>query len=398
MFVKETPYFVSLNLFTASKPIRFLQTLKPLKFSGQLILTDSKEQQWSFYLYQGCIMYATGGVHPIRRWQRLLVEACNNIPAYGTELQYDLLLVNAADANTCWEYQLLCLWVVQQKVTQQQAEKIINGVIDEVLFDIAQAKSVVCQINPEKLLSTQLVMVDIQEAITKVHQLWQGWQNAQLSNYSPNYAPVIKHPEELQKRTSEVVYQTLRQQLNGQQTLRDLALHMNRDVLQVSNALVPYIHLALVELVPIADSPAPLLPPVSKIPVTRTEHTRKVVACIDDSPLVCQTMESLLTAAGYQFIGINDDMKAFAMLIASKPDLIFLDLVMPHTNGYEICSQLRKISLFHNTPILILTGNDGIVDRVRAKLVGATDFLSKPVDADQVLSLISKYLNERIFL
>ncbi|MEO8891986.1 MAG: response regulator [Coleofasciculaceae cyanobacterium] len=363
-----------------------------------MILTDSKEQQWSFYLYQGCIMYATGGVHPIRRWQRQLVKACNSIPAYGTELQYDLLLVNAADANTCWEYQLLCLWVVQQKVTQQQAEKIINGVIDEILFDVAQAKSVVCQINPEKLLSTQLVMVDVQEAITKIHQVWQGWQNAQLSSYSPNYAPVIKQPEKLQKRTSRAVYHTLTQQLNGQQTLRDLALHMNRDVLQVSHALIPYIHLALIELVPIADSPAPLLPPVSKIPVIPIEHTRKIVACIDDSPLVCQTMESLLTAAGYQFIGINDDMKAFSMLISSKPDLIFLDLVMPNTNGYEICSQLRKISLFHNTPILILTGNDGIVDRVRAKLVGATDFLSKPVDADKVLSLIPKYLNSEITL
>ncbi len=398
MIVKETPYFVSLNLFTASKPIRFLQTLKPLRFSGQLTLTDSKGQQWSFYLYQGCIMYATGGVHPIRRWQRQLVEACNGIPAYGAALQYDLILVNAAEANTCWEYQLLCLWVVQQKVTQRQAEQIIHGVINEVLFDVGQAKSVVCQINPDKLLSTQLVMVDVQEAITKVHLLWQGWQNAQLSHYSPNYAPVIKQPEELQKRTSEVIYQTIKQQLNGQQTLRDLALQMNRDLLQVSHSLVPYLHLALIDLVPISDSPAPLLPPVSKIPVTPIQNTRKVVACVDDSPWVCQTMESLLTAAGYQFLGINDDMKAFSMLIASKPDVIFLDLVMPNTNGYEICSQLRKVTLFQNTPILILTGNDGIVDRVRAKLVGATDFLSKPVDAGKVLSLIPKYLSSDLII
>lgn len=398
MIVKETPYFVSLNSFTASKPIRFLQTLKPLRFSGQLTLTDSKGQQWSFYLYQGCIMYATGGVHAIRRWQRQLVEACNSIPAYGAALQYDLILVNAADANTCWEYQLLCLWVVQQKVTQRQAEQIIHGVINEVLFDVGQAKSVVCQINPDKLLSTQLVMVDVQEAITKVHLLWQGWQNAQLSHYSPNYAPVIKQPEELQKRTSEVIYQTLKQQLNGQQTLRDLALQMNRDLLQISHSLVPYIHLALLDLVPISDSPAPLLPPVSKIPITPIQNARKVVACVDDSPWVCQTMESLLTAAGYQFLGINDDMKAFSMLIASKPDLIFLDLVMPNTNGYEICSQLRKITLFQHTPILILTGNDGIVDRVRAKLVGATDFLSKPVDAGKVLSLIPKYLSSDLIV
>jgi chemotaxis family two-component system response regulator PixG len=81
-------------------------------------------------------------------------------------------------------------------------------------------------------------------------------------------------------------------------------------------------------------------------------------------------------------------------MLARKPDVIFLDLVMPNTNGYEICAQLRKLSFFRNTPILILTGNDGIVDRVRAKLVGASDFLNKPVDAGIVLSVIRKHLEQ----
>ncbi|MEL6500545.1 MAG: response regulator, partial [Cyanobacteria bacterium J06623_1] len=75
-----------------------------------------------------------------------------------------------------------------------------------------------------------------------------------------------------------------------------------------------------------------------------------------------------------------------------KPDLIFLDLVMPNTNGYEICSQLRKLSYFKQTPIVILTGNDGIVDRVRAKMVGSTDFLGKPAQPEQVLETIAKYI------
>ncbi|MFM7577394.1 MAG: response regulator, partial [Microcystaceae cyanobacterium] len=69
-------------------------------------------------------------------------------------------------------------------------------------------------------------------------------------------------------------------------------------------------------------------------------------------------------------------------------------LVMPNANGYEICTQLRKLSLFKNTPIVILTGNDGIVDRVRAKMVGATDFLGKPVNSETVLQTIRKYLKE----
>jgi chemotaxis family two-component system response regulator PixG len=67
---------------------------------------------------------------------------------------------------------------------------------------------------------------------------------------------------------------------------------------------------------------------------------------------------------------------------------------MPNTNGYEICAKLRKLPGFRNTPIVILTGNDGFVDRVRAKLVGASDFLSKPVDAGTVLSVIRKHLEQ----
>jgi chemotaxis family two-component system response regulator PixG len=107
-------------------------------------------------------------------------------------------------------------------------------------------------------------------------------------------------------------------------------------------------------------------------------------------------MESLLVTAGYQFIGVDDALRAFAVLLARKPDVIFLDLVMPNTNGYEICGKLRKLESFRDTPIVILTGNDGIVDRVRAKLVGASDFLSKPIDAGKVLNVIRKHLEQGV--
>ncbi|NJM00580.1 MAG: response regulator, partial [Synechococcaceae cyanobacterium SM2_3_2] len=80
----------------------------------------------------------------------------------------------------------------------------------------------------------------------------------------------------------------------------------------------------------------------------------------------------------------------------SKPVLIFLDLLMPHTNGYELCASLRRTTLFRDVPIIILTGQDGIVDRVRAKLVGASEFLSKPPDKARVESIIRKYLQPAI--
>jgi len=103
-------------------------------------------------------------------------------------------------------------------------------------------------------------------------------------------------------------------------------------------------------------------------------------------------MSHILTQAGYGFLNIQDPVKALPLLLEHKPNLIFLDLVMPIANGYEICSQIRRISAFKDTPVIILTSNDGIVDRVRAKLVGSSGFLAKPINSEKVLTTLQRYL------
>jgi CheY-like chemotaxis protein len=103
-------------------------------------------------------------------------------------------------------------------------------------------------------------------------------------------------------------------------------------------------------------------------------------------------MGYILEEAGYKFVSIQDSVQALVVLLENKPDLIFLDLVMPVANGYEICSQIRRVSVFQDIPVIILTGNDGIVDRVRAKMVGASGFLPKPITQQKVLSTLQRYL------
>ena len=385
---------LSVGNFTASRRARFFKTLQQLRFNGQLWLKDSQQGQWIFYLNRGDIAYATGGNAPVRRWARNLATYCPQLPPYLPNLQSELSSMDATVFTTCWEYELLCLWVEQQKITLGQATKMIEAVVAEVLFDIAQAGNVNYQIKQDNSLSQQLLLIDSQVAIEETQKLWQAWQDGKLANYSPNGVPIIKQPEQLQARTSAQIYQTLTRILKGQRTLRELAEQMKRDVLLVTRSLLPYLQTGLVELATPVDLDAPVCPSVPQEQAKTTVSKELLIACVDDDMWVCKTMEKLLTAAGNRFIGINDGVRALVTILARKPDLIFLDLVMPNTNGYEICSKLRKIPSFRNTPIIILTGNDGVVDQVRAKLFGASDFISKPIDAEKVLSVIHKHIEE----
>jgi len=378
--------------FPTHQKVRFFKSLKQIKFSGQLVLTNSQGKEWSFYLYLGDITYATGINHPVRRWLRNLAAFCPQMLSYLPVRQSELSGKSAAGFITCWEYQLLCLWVAQQKITNAQAVKMIRSILLEVLLEIAQGMDVNYQINPQQSLSIPLILGDYEQALGEFQQLWQVWQTAQIANYSPTMAPRIKQPKQLAENTSDQVYQTLNNLLNGQHTLYDLAAQMKRDVVPVIRSILPFLQLGWVELIILPDIAIPVYRGVLDKPPNITASSGALIACVDDDLWVCKTMEKLLTAAGYQFVGVNDGLRAIATLLARKPDLIFLDLVMPHTNGYEICSKLRKLPFFSNTPIVILTGNDGVVDQVRAKLFGASDFLSKPIDAEIVLKVICKHL------
>lgn len=380
---------VAISEFDVDKQMRLFRSLKQLQLTGQIALKDHKNQQWTLFLYMGRIVYAAGGQHPVRRWRRNLAIHCPQLLSAPMTLPDPS--GNGEDLALCWDYQLLQHWVSQGKLTREDASQLVRAATIEVLCDIAQAQEVTYQVKSDNTLSTKLTLIDAEQAVTEAHRIWGAWQAARLADRSPNSVPVIRQVQQLQERTSQSIYQVLSRLLDGQQTLRDLAVKMKRPVADVTRSLLPYIQLGLIELVDVADLPGPV-PPKPVTPTQETPSLRPLIACIDDSPFICQSMAKVLAQANYRFVGINDPLRAIAVLLARKPDMVFLDLVMPNTNGYEICAQLRKLAYFRDTPIVILTGHDGIVDRVRAKLVGATDFLSKPADAETVLGVIRKHL------
>ncbi|WP_144863161.1 response regulator [Hyella patelloides] len=376
------------NKFDLPMQGELFDTLKQLRFNGELVLQEAEGEHWTIYLHLGHVVFATGGTHPVKRWQRNLTTYLPELAVDFSHEQSELSNIASEDYNRCWQYQLLYSWVKQGKITRQQATKIIWSTIVEVLFDVTQLGHITYELKPGQSSAQGIVLIDGSRIVAEVKRQWLSWQAAKATDHNPNLAPIIRQPEELQQNTSTTVFEMLTQLLNGQQTLRDLALEMNRNALSVTNSLLPYLQSGLVELINIPDLPEPVLSTSAD-----TCIQSPLIACVDDSPLICSSLEKFMTGAGYRFVGINDPLKAFSILLALKPDLIFLDLMMPNINGYELCDKLRRISVFRNTPIIILTGNDGVIDRVKTKLVGASDFLSK-VNVDR--QIVEKTMNKHL--
>lgn len=85
--------------------------------------------------------------------------------------------------------------------------------------------------------------------------------------------------------------------------------------------------------------------------------------------------------------------RALTMLVRDKPNLVLMDISMPEIDGYELCRMLRLSSALKEVPIVMLTGRDGLVDRIRARMVGATNYVTKPFQPQQLLNVVNELVN-----
>ncbi len=128
-------------------------------------------------------------------------------------------------------------------------------------------------------------------------------------------------------------------------------------------------------------------------PVAEVNTKKYTIACIDDSPTVLQAINSFLDDKSFSVVLISDPIKALMQIIRSRPDLILLDVTMPNLDGYELCSLLRKHPSFRGTPIVMVTGNTGFIDRAKAKLVGSSGYLTKPFTQADLIKIVFKHLS-----
>lgn len=365
-------------------------------FSGQLYIRSSHGYEWCFHFFMGRIVGESSGVHTARRWNRLL--SLHQISEDKIEFSEFL-----KDSSAILERM-----VKRQQITREQALQMSRTSIIESMFDILHLQWL-CSQSGHQRLSFNLVPSSDQKKGTlpwiffrtpEVYQIaldqFFTWQQNLLERFSPNLAPVLKGLIPVNASTLE---KNLLSLLNGERTVRDLSGQLGREPLEIMQTLLPLVDKGIVLLKALPDSISRKqeITPVGSA-VSVREHSRStsidpkpVVAYVDDNPMESRLMGEILAGMGCEYVAITDPIKALPELLKRKPALIFLDLVMPIVNGYEVCAQIRRVALFAQTPIIILTANDGIIDRVRAKVVGSTEFLAKPIDRDKIYQTLTKY-------
>ena len=372
------------------------------QFTGKLELHSVKDYKWSIYYCHGRLVWASGGVHNHRRWQRLMGQ-------YKLQIDFNKISFRTADEIRLWDYQVLVILMKRLVLSREQITPIIEGFVQEVLFDIIQCaanEKITYYCDFEDEITPVIALIHAEHAINQAHQEWLTWRKAGIADFSPNLAPWIKRPSQLKEEASELTYKTLITILDGRRSLRELSTWMKKDLLNLVQSLMAYYHRGMVGLVEVQDIESPVAS--FSLNAARNEQTklsessspqkklnlmaRPLIACVDDSNQVCATIEQIVTGFGFGFLGIRDSINVLPLLVELKPEMIILDLVMPIVGGYELCTQIRRIPEFKDTPILILTSNDTLFDRLRSKFVGATAFISKTAGNEKIGEQIQRYL------
>lgn len=124
----------------------------------------------------------------------------------------------------------------------------------------------------------------------------------------------------------------------------------------------------------------------------KPEAEKARIVVVDDSVGMRSVTKSLLEKAGYEVETAGDGFEALSRIVEFRPQLVFIDAVIPRVNGYQSCAVIKQNPMFRDIPVILSGARDSLHDRVRARMVGASHYLLKPYTRDELLEVIGLYL------
>ena len=116
------------------------------------------------------------------------------------------------------------------------------------------------------------------------------------------------------------------------------------------------------------------------------------ILVVDDSPINLKLVSAALAPAGYEIVTAPNGREALQRVEGIEPDMVILDVMMPELNGYEVCRRLRQRANLGQLPIMMLTANDSLEERINGLEAGADDYMSKPFEVPELQARVKALL------
>ncbi len=346
-----------------SQPVRRLHPLSTFaqltshQASGCLRIT-SRSTLWFIYLEAGKLTFASNSINPFERLDRHLNQLSDRVPALVSAVRAQARLLFDVPFNSQSlipaDYQAIQWLVEQEYLGQTETTELIQELAKEVIESLLKVTEGTQElINQEDIQGfPNLGQLELRPLVEECQNQIRRQQQNRTSIFQPGDVNPLAQPETESEpdQTSNGRSESNHSESNHSES--------NRNGTNTQSS-------------------------------ARANYT---IACIDDSATVLQAINSFLDDNNLSVVMINDPLKALIQIMRCKPDLILLDVGMPNLDGYELCSMLRKHSSFKQVPIVMVTGHTGFIDRAKAKLVGASGYLTKPFTRPELMKIVFKYL------
>jgi two-component system, chemotaxis family, response regulator PixG len=370
---------VSYRPFQSLHPLSLLAQSISRQTSGCLHIT-SGDRHWGIYLNRGKLTYATHSIDPFERLDRHLRQLSRQVPSLVSAVRVQVrLLFEGIEAQIPYssaDHQAIAWLVEQHYLSLEQAHGLIEGLAKEVLEPLLAVNEGRYEVIEHYRLEAypDLCELELRPLVEECQRRSRSQGNGQGSRIASVGAAPLRESDSPAQQAF--------------QRLQSVTTPTAQPAAYTAPSAIP-------SMIPRTEMPdlrmrSPQLSVVQPAPLPI--KTRYTIACIDDSPTILQAINSFLDDTSFSVLMISDPVKALMQVVRNRPDLILLDVGMPNLDGYELCSLLRRHPSFKTTPIVMVTGNTGFIDRAKAKLVGASGYLTKPFTQSELLKMVFKHL------
>ncbi|MEA5464349.1 response regulator [Leptothoe sp. PORK10 BA2] len=389
---------------------------------------DAKSLSWWIYFKDGKLNYASLASEKTLiyalKWLKLKIATMSHDAfSWLDQNSEELLDINSQNIQSIqyFEYQIICYLVDQKLLASWQAEELIEELTQDAIESFLSLTGGAVRIDRENFEIPVFCKLDPKTTLENCQARLKSWKRLSPLLSSPHQRPyIVSQDTFFNTNNTGTISPRLKNKLGTLlrgYSIRHIAAILHQDELEFAKFLYPYIdnksiilrtpespwdRLAGLEnesltktqaetpIREIAKEVSTSIPQVSAF--NKKQKTRPVIACVDDSPNTLDQIERFLGQENYSIFKFLEPIKATFQLKRLKPDMILLDLTMPTISGYELCRMLRRLPGFEEIPVVMVTGKKGIINKTRAKLVGATDYLEKPFNRASLLDVISRNL------